>query len=126
MDGANSISALCSHQLPITYFNKLVKLSVFECKILRNLMSPSMARGVLNLRILKIGYYESLEEVITEEEQHGEEVMPLFPLLEKLELCRLPKLGHFFLTEHSLKFLFLRVVEISNYPEMETLSNRHL
>uniref|UniRef100_M0ZTK9 Uncharacterized protein n=1 Tax=Solanum tuberosum TaxID=4113 RepID=M0ZTK9_SOLTU len=120
MDGANNISALCSRQLQITYFNKLVKLRVFECKKLRNLMSPSVAKGVLNLRILKIGYCESMEEVITEEEQHGEEVMPLFPLLEKLELCRLPKLGHFFLTKHALKFLFLRVVEISNCPEMET------
>ncbi|WMV30013.1 hypothetical protein MTR67_023398 [Solanum verrucosum] len=114
------ISALCSRQLPITYFNKLVKLRVFECKKLRNLMSPSVAKGVLNLRILKIGYCESMEEVITEEEQHGEEVMPLFPLLEKLELCRLPRLGHFFLTKHALKFLFLKAVEISNCPEMET------
>ncbi|KAH0672652.1 hypothetical protein KY290_024889 [Solanum tuberosum] len=55
MDGANNISALCSRQLPITYFNKLVKLRVFECKKLRNLVSPSVAKGVLNLRILKIG-----------------------------------------------------------------------
>ena len=67
-------------------------------------MSSSVARGALNLRILDIQDCESMKEVITEDEQR-EELMknePLFPLLENLELDRLPKLGHFFLREHAL------------------------
>jgi len=83
-------------------------------------MSPSVARGALNLQKLKIGYCESMEEVITEEEQQGEGIMTLFPLLEKLHLQTLPKLGHFFLTEHALKFPFLKQVTISGCPEMKT------
>ncbi|KAG5583631.1 hypothetical protein H5410_054258 [Solanum commersonii] len=39
------ISALCSHQLPTPYFTKLESLRVYECEKLRNLMSPSVARG---------------------------------------------------------------------------------
>ncbi|KAG5583633.1 hypothetical protein H5410_054260 [Solanum commersonii] len=115
-----SISALCSHQLPTDYFTKLQTLNVWHCGKLRNLMSPSVARGALNLQILEIDDCPSMEEVITEEEQQGEGIMTLFPLLEELELSRLPKLGHFFLTEHALTFPFLRKMKIDGCPEMKT------
>ncbi|XP_049401875.1 probable disease resistance protein At4g27220 isoform X2 [Solanum stenotomum] len=117
---ANSISALCCHQLPTAYFSKLVKLKVKSCEKLRNLMSPSVARGALNLKILKIVDCQSMEEVITKEEQQGEGIMTLFPRLEKLWLEGLPKLGHFFLTEHALEFPFLKEVVIDDCPVMKT------
>ncbi|PHT24680.1 hypothetical protein CQW23_35635 [Capsicum baccatum] len=85
-------------------------------------MSPSVARGVLKLRELKIENCPLMEEVITEEEQEGEENMtnePLFPLLKKLILDKLPKLGHFFLTKRALEFPFLRKVMIRKCPEMK-------
>ncbi|MCD7456292.1 hypothetical protein HAX54_031169 [Datura stramonium] len=98
---ADSISALFSQQLPTGFFNKLKELEVWKCEKLRNLMSPSVARGVLNLRILKIGASPSMEQVITEEEQQGEEMTnePLFSRLEELVLYEPPKLRHFFLDE---------------------------
>ncbi|KAM3288800.1 disease resistance protein SUMM2-like isoform X1 [Capsicum chacoense] len=120
---ADSISALCSHQLPTAYFSKLKELGVRNCGKLRHLMSPSVARGLLNLRRLDINGCQSMEEVFTEEEQEGEENMtnePLFPRLEKLTLDKLPKLGHFFLTKRALEFPFLRKVDISTCPEMKT------
>uniref|UniRef100_M1DZQ2 Cc-nbs-lrr resistance protein n=1 Tax=Solanum tuberosum TaxID=4113 RepID=M1DZQ2_SOLTU len=83
-------------------------------------MSPSVAKGLLNLKVLHIINCESMEEVITKEEQQGEGIMTLFPLLDRLELCKLPKLGHFFLTNHALEFPFLRNVEIGDCPEMKT------
>ncbi|KAF3673214.1 putative disease resistance protein-like isoform X2, partial [Capsicum annuum] len=120
---ANSITALCSHQLPTASFSKLSALEVEYCGKLRNLMSPSVARGLLNLRKLWIKACRSMEEVIVEEEQEGEEIMcnePLFPRLEELRLINLTKLGHFVLTTHALEFPFLREVDISTCPEMKT------
>ncbi|KAM3339471.1 hypothetical protein P3S68_029340 [Capsicum galapagoense] len=117
INGANSITALCSHQLPTAYFSKLEILEVRSCEKLRNLMTPSVARGLLNLRTLSIKNCQ-MEEVITEEEPQGEEIMtnePLFPRLEELI-----KLGHFILTKHALKFPFLRAVKIQDCPEMKT------
>ncbi|KAM3288776.1 hypothetical protein P3S67_022206 [Capsicum chacoense] len=122
VDGANSITALCSHQLPAAYFRKLEIFEVLNCGKLRNVMSPSVARGLLKLRILKIKSCKSMEEVITEEEQYREEIMtiqPLFSLLEELYLDDLPKLGHFFRTKHALEFPFLGEVHINNYHEMK-------
>ncbi|KAH0723295.1 hypothetical protein KY289_006339 [Solanum tuberosum] len=122
IDTANSISALCCHQLPTAYFSKLVELEVERCEILRNLMSPSVARGALSLRILKIEECESMEEVITK----GEGIMTLFPLLEELILSELPKLGHFFLTEHALEFPFLEKVVIEDCPGMKTFVQQEI
>ncbi|PHT35791.1 hypothetical protein CQW23_23491 [Capsicum baccatum] len=85
-------------------------------------MSPSVARGVLNLRILRISRCPSVEEVIKEEEQQGEEMTNerLFPLLEELCLYGLPKLRRFILTKYALKFPFLRDAKIVDCPEMKT------
>uniref|UniRef100_M0ZTK8 Disease resistance protein; Calcium-binding EF-hand; AAA ATPase n=1 Tax=Solanum tuberosum TaxID=4113 RepID=M0ZTK8_SOLTU len=63
----------------------------------------------------------SMEEVITKEEQQGERILTLFPLLEKLELYRVPKLAHFFLTECALEIPCLEEVRIHDCPEMKTL-----
>ncbi|XP_047259409.1 uncharacterized protein LOC124891889 [Capsicum annuum] len=63
-----------------------------------------------------------MEEVITEEEQQGDEIMcnePLFPQLEKLKLENLPKLRHFILTKQALEFPFLKLVVIRKCPEMK-------
>ncbi|KAF3660618.1 putative disease resistance protein-like [Capsicum annuum] len=123
LQGAGSITALCSHQLPTAYFSKLVTLEVLWCGKLRNLMSPSVARSLVNLQRLRIIGCQSMEEVITEEEQQGDEIMcnePLFPRLEKLKLENLRKLGHFILTKQALEFPFLREVEIHKCPEMKT------
>uniref|UniRef100_M1AR44 Disease resistance protein RPS5 n=1 Tax=Solanum tuberosum TaxID=4113 RepID=M1AR44_SOLTU len=120
IDRANSISALCSHQLPTDYFTKLQRLFVRYCGKLRNLMSPSVAKGLLNLQALSIEDCESMEEVITKEEQQGEGIMTLFPRLQELNLINLPKLGHFFLTEHALEFPLLRILSICGCPGMKT------
>ncbi|XP_015161381.1 disease resistance protein RPS2-like, partial [Solanum tuberosum] len=111
-----SISALCSHQLPTDYFTKLQTLDAMNCGKLRNLMSPSVVKGLLNLKKLHIEDCESMEEGITK----GEGIMTLFPRLQELKLRNLPKLGHFYLTEHALEFPFLKEVIIIECPEMKT------
>ncbi|PHT37367.1 hypothetical protein CQW23_25067 [Capsicum baccatum] len=121
--GANWITSLSTHQLPMGYFSKLEKLVVRKCGELRNLMSQSMARGLLNLRTLRILECQLMEEVITVEEQQGEEIMtnePLFPVLEELKLYDLPKLGHFILTKHVVEFPFLKEVAIRDCPKMKS------
>ncbi|KAK4710040.1 hypothetical protein R3W88_004553 [Solanum pinnatisectum] len=123
LNGANSIAALCSHQLPTDYFSKLKILLLWNCGKLRNLMSPSVARSVLNLQILSVEACQSVEEVNKEEELVEERtIKPLFPQLEKLVLEELPKLGHFFLTKHALEFPFLGEVRNNSCPEMKTFS----
>ncbi|PHT37080.1 hypothetical protein CQW23_24780 [Capsicum baccatum] len=64
-----------------------------------------------------------MEEVITEEEQQGDEVMcnePLFPRLDELKLDDLPKLGHFIMAKSTIEVPFLKEVEIRKCPKMKT------
>uniref|UniRef100_A0A3Q7IHK6 Disease resistance protein At4g27190-like leucine-rich repeats domain-containing protein n=1 Tax=Solanum lycopersicum TaxID=4081 RepID=A0A3Q7IHK6_SOLLC len=87
---SSNISSLCSHQLPIAYFSKLEILEVKNCRKLRNLISPSVTRVAWNLRIQLIENCMSMEKVITQEEQQGEEIMNdelLFPLDVKIDDC---------------------------------------
>ncbi|PHU05414.1 hypothetical protein BC332_26236 [Capsicum chinense] len=116
---ANSITALCSHQLPTAYFNKLVTLEVRDCGKLRNLMSPSMARDVLSPQKLRIEKFQSMEEVIMEEEQQGEEIMTNKPLFsgvcqytefQKCEQC------------DELKVIYMLFNSKVSYPNLEVLS----
>ena len=116
----NSISSLCSHHLPTTYFRKLETLYILSCGKLRNLMPPSVARGLLNLQKLYITDSDSMEEVITKEEQKGEGIMTLFSLLEHLQLIMLPNLAHFFLTECTLEIPILSNFLIDYCPAMKT------
>ena len=67
-----------------------------------------------------------MEEVITKEEQQGEEIMTLFPLLEILILNDLPKLRHFFLTKSVTEFPFLIEVTIHKCPEMKTFVQKEI
>uniref|UniRef100_A0A0V0I4B6 Putative ovule protein n=1 Tax=Solanum chacoense TaxID=4108 RepID=A0A0V0I4B6_SOLCH len=83
-------------------------------------MSPSVARGLLNLQVLSTEHCQSMEEVITKEEQQGEGIMTLFPRLEKLWLEGLPYLGHFFLTNGALEFPFLKEMIINECHEKKT------
>ncbi|KAL3327270.1 hypothetical protein AABB24_037794 [Solanum stoloniferum] len=70
-------------------------------------------------RKLIIENCDSMEEVITK----GEGIMTVFPLLEELYLFQLPKLAHFFLTEHALEFPFLKEVHIDDCLEMKRFCN---
>ncbi|PHT59253.1 hypothetical protein CQW23_01616 [Capsicum baccatum] len=54
LENAESITARCSHKLPTGCFSKLEMLVIWNAEKLRSLVSPSVACGVLNLRILEI------------------------------------------------------------------------
>uniref|UniRef100_A0A0V0I916 Putative ovule protein n=1 Tax=Solanum chacoense TaxID=4108 RepID=A0A0V0I916_SOLCH len=102
------------------------KLTVWSCSKVRNFMSPSVARGLLNLQVLFIEHCQSMEEVITKEEQQGEGIITLFPQLETLYLSYLPNLGHFFLTNGALEFPFLKEMIIKECPEMKTFVKQEI
>lgn len=92
--GAESITALSSHQLAVGYFSKLEQIEK-----------------------LQIGNCPSMEEVMTEEELEEEMTNEfLFPRLEELELSKLPNLRHFFLTNfHFLEKWRLKAVQKRRY-----------
>ncbi|KAM3288798.1 hypothetical protein P3S67_022228 [Capsicum chacoense] len=101
----------------------LEALSIWRANNMTALCSPSVTRSLLNLRTLWIVFCQSMEEVITEEEQQGDEIMTndtLFRRWEELKLYNLPELGHFILTKRTLEFPFLRGVQIHGCLAMKT------
>lgn len=79
-------------------FGKLTTLEVEYCFCLKNLLSPSMARSLLQLQFLRVCGCDMIEEIVANEAQENEgdnDVMILLPKLIKLELIGLLNLKCF-------------------------------
>ncbi|KAA8517894.1 hypothetical protein F0562_015368 [Nyssa sinensis] len=117
---------LCKKDHQAVLFENLVSLSVVSCKSLRNLLSFSMARGLVNLQKLKIDDCLIMEEVVgreegKEQEEEAEEKI-FFPQLNQLELMNLPKLRSFLHVIYALEWPLLENVTVNDCPELKTLS----
>ncbi|CAK9152686.1 unnamed protein product [Ilex paraguariensis] len=106
-------------------FPQLEELIINNCGKLRNLFSPSMARGLVHLRKLIIADCPMLEEVVVkEEEAEGGSRMNeiMFPQLKTLILGALLKLRSFFPVKHALELPSLHEVTLYICPEMKNFS----
>ncbi|KAK3037030.1 hypothetical protein RJ639_031604 [Escallonia herrerae] len=90
-------TALNSNDFHDTFYPKLTELCILNCGSLRNVFSPSVARNLKHLNILKIRYSEEIEEIIATAGQGQEETIDeiIFPQLTYLELQNVPKLSNF-------------------------------
>ncbi|KAA8521149.1 hypothetical protein F0562_011822 [Nyssa sinensis] len=83
-------------QLPVAMesFRKLSKLEVESLRGLKYLFSPSIARGLMQLKELFIGKCVRMETIIGNEGEEDEEEV-IFHRLKSLSLVALPRLGSF-------------------------------
>ncbi|CAL5423103.1 unnamed protein product [Camellia sinensis] len=96
------------------------------CDKLRNLFSPSIARGLVHLQELIIDDCSMMEEVVANEDgEHsggGRIYSTLFPQLKHLELRGLSSLGRFCHVIHDWEMPFLDHMAVLNCPKMQTFS----
>ncbi|KAA8517325.1 hypothetical protein F0562_017626 [Nyssa sinensis] len=106
-------------------FRNLRELTVFSCGSLRNLLSPFMARSLLQLQKLAIYNCEMLEEIVT---NRGEERIDkfVFPQLIELNLDHLKNLITFCSGNHDFEFPSLKKVLIQGCPKMKTFCSGQL
>lgn len=106
-------------------FQKLRILKVEYCGSLNSMISPSMARNLVQLRHLRIYRCPMMEEIVTKEakENVGEnKATILFPLLNKLELRHLPSLKCFCPKNLDLELPSCEEMIIEKCPKMTTFS----
>ncbi|XP_028052767.1 disease resistance protein At4g27190-like [Camellia sinensis] len=111
------------HGFPLENIRMLI---VRCCDKLRNLFSPSIARGLVHLQELIIDDCSMMEEVVANEDgEHsagGRIYSTLFPQLKHLELRGLPSLGRFCHVIHDWEMPFLDHMAVLNCPKMQTYS----
>ncbi|KAK9290792.1 hypothetical protein L1049_008970 [Liquidambar formosana] len=126
LDGMNKLNEIwceMDHK-GIRGFQNLKSLRVFCCGSLRDVFNPSMARGLLHLERLHIGYCEMMEEIVVKGENEKEDGMDTIkiPQLKRLELYGLPNLTSFCQGLYAFDLPLLENVIINDCPKMKTFS----
>ncbi|XP_043814221.1 uncharacterized protein LOC110618956 isoform X2 [Manihot esculenta] len=110
------------HDQLSTTSSKLETLTVKDCNELKHLFTTSIVKRLLQLETLHISSCTSMEEIILTEKfiEDEDEMMNqiLFPKLDELTLCYLPKLIRF-CTGYQIEFQSLRDLDIDSTGMME-------
>ncbi|GLT90397.1 hypothetical protein SLE2022_083310 [Rubroshorea leprosula] len=111
----NSVSSLIS-------FQYLTALEVSRCHELENLVTPSIANSMVQLKRMSITDCKKIEEIIARE---GEEVEKeiVFSQLKSLRFQWLPSLRSFCLSKYSFNFPSLVELIVKECPKLEVFSH---
>ncbi|KAF7145243.1 hypothetical protein RHSIM_Rhsim04G0089800 [Rhododendron simsii] len=106
-------------------FQNLTSLDVYDCGSLRILVSPFVARLLVNLKQLCIERCDTMEAIIDWEEEEVDDRIRtniiIFPQLTSLELLDLQLLTSFCPQGCVFQGSFLKEVQIQNCPKLESL-----
>ncbi|XP_073305094.1 disease resistance protein At4g27190-like isoform X2 [Primulina huaijiensis] len=109
----------CRH-IPISFFHNLERLSIYKIDGIRNLISSSIAKALVNLNTLDIKYCKEMIDVI-EDDTHVT-VNSVFPNLEYLDIEGNCKLRSFCQWKHAFELPSLVDVQIAGRPLMKTFT----
>ncbi|XP_044477854.1 uncharacterized protein LOC123205104 isoform X2 [Mangifera indica] len=104
-------------------FENLTVLNVVSCEGLMNLLTPAMAKNLVQLREMKIERCKLITEIVsnkTEDVAAEDEIV--FGKLKFLSLHYLQGLRYFYSGNYALKFPFLEELTVEECPMMKTFS----
>ncbi|TXG71336.1 hypothetical protein EZV62_006271 [Acer yangbiense] len=102
-------------------FNNLMNLEVDKCAGLLNVMVPSVAKSLMQLKRMGITDCEMIEEIITHKEDEAIDQI-IFNQLEYLSLDGLPSLTIFHSGSFTIAFPSLQMVVVRRCPNMKLFS----
>ena len=97
----------------------LQSLQVSQCGNLINLVSPSMAKRLVQLKELTVDSCDEVKEIVENEGGEATDDEILFTKLQKLELSFLPNLKSFCSARYTLKFPCLIEMQVIKCRKME-------
>ncbi|KAJ7942952.1 NBS-LRR type disease resistance protein [Quillaja saponaria] len=103
-------------------FKHLTFIEVQNCNKLVNLLAPSTAKSLVQLRTLRIVECKMIEEIIANDQEEEAEDEIEFMQLQVLELVFLLKLTSFCSRHWVFKFPLLTKVNVKGCPRMEAFS----
>ncbi|XP_073305930.1 probable disease resistance protein At4g27220 isoform X2 [Primulina huaijiensis] len=109
----------CTH-IPISFFHNLERLVIYKIDGIRNLISSSIAKALVNLKSLDIYYCKEMIDVI--EDVTHLTANSVFPNLEYLDIIDNCKLRGFCQWTHAFELPSLVHVQIVGCPLMKTFT----
>ncbi|XP_062025311.1 uncharacterized protein LOC133741431 [Rosa rugosa] len=107
-------------------FQNLTELYVRSCGSLRYLLAPSIARGLIKLRILEISSCEKIEAIVAADEGEETEDESMLPQLFDLSLGDLPHLGSFSQGKYTFDWPLVQWIEINDCIKMNNFCSGSL
>ncbi|KAL6333007.1 hypothetical protein AAG906_020027 [Vitis piasezkii] len=117
----DNLKALWHNQLPANSFSKLKGLDVTGCDELLNVFPLSMAKVLVQLEDLQIGYCGVLEAIVANENEDEATSLFLFPRLTSLSLAILPQLQRFCFGRFTSRWPLLKELRVCYCDEVEIL-----
>ena len=103
-----------------TSFHNLNDLAAHNCDVLISLLTPSTARTLMQLQVIRIQYCERMTEIVANEgseAEAGDEIA--FNNLKYFRFANLPSLTAFHLGNRIIKFPSLDYVYVENCPKLK-------
>ncbi|XP_073305939.1 probable disease resistance protein At1g61300 isoform X3 [Primulina huaijiensis] len=113
----DKISKIWCRHIPTSFFNNLENLFIYEVDGIKNLISSSIAKDLVNLKRLDINHCKEMIDVI-EDETHVP-VNSVFPNLEYLAIRYNCKLRSFCQWKHAFELPSLVTAQIDDCPLMK-------
>ena len=101
-------------------FQSLNSLKVGNCASLKYLFPASVAKGLVQLKVLEI-FDCGVEEIVANENGLEEVPIFLFPRLTSLKLTKLDQLKRFYRDKYTLGCPLLKTLVVCNCDEVELL-----
>ncbi|TXG55671.1 hypothetical protein EZV62_020927 [Acer yangbiense] len=116
------VSLKIDHTATSPRLGNLVSIKISGCHKLKNLFSPSIAKGLVQLRTLEVKLCGTLEEIISDEKAQtgGSTDRITFPSLYQIDLGELDSLACFCARRCTIEFPALESLDIQKCPKMET------
>ena len=101
-------------------FGNLRLLYVWRCNNLTYLFSPSIAKLLVMLEEIKVGYCEKIEEILTRAGEEEEKKDVLFYKVNSIALHKLPNLKCFCSETNALEWPSLKEIRVIECPSLST------
>ncbi|XP_070682245.1 probable disease resistance protein At4g27220 [Malus domestica] len=111
-------------QLKMSGCENLDSVSIYECEKLKYIFPCSVARGLQQLRYLKVFSCKGMKEIVSKEE--GLEMMPkfVFPKATNIEFLNLDQLKSFYPGIHASEWPLLERVEVRKCGKLDILVSK--
>ncbi|CAN6583091.1 unnamed protein product [Malus baccata var. baccata] len=111
-------------QLKMSGCENLDSVSISWCEKLKHIFPGSMARGLQQLRVLRVLHCDGMEEIVSKEE--GLEMMPkfVFPKATEIVFKNLDQLKSFYPGIHASEWPLLKRVEVRECGKLDILVSK--
>ncbi|KAL2335897.1 hypothetical protein Fmac_010343 [Flemingia macrophylla] len=105
----------------VLLFPNLQEIVVSDCENLKTLFPASLAKNLKKLEKLEIEYCHKLQTIVEKEGDKATNITEkfVFPCLEKLNLCHLPRVTNFYPQAFTLECPALNNLHVSDCHELE-------